>query len=132
MRTLKEMIAELPAKEQRAVKARTKQLIAEEMTLQEPETDADTDGEEDGRGADAGFAAGEAEGPAREYAAARGEGHGRGFATRGDCARAEAGGNFGIGCGGISAETGEYVCCPPVSPCFVQNLIANGLAKTGR
>jgi predicted transcriptional regulator len=35
MRTLKEMIAELPAKEQRAVKARTKQLIAEEMTLQE-------------------------------------------------------------------------------------------------
>jgi DNA-binding XRE family transcriptional regulator len=35
MPTLKEMISQLPAKEQKIIKARTKQLIAEEMTMQE-------------------------------------------------------------------------------------------------
>jgi DNA-binding XRE family transcriptional regulator len=35
MPTLKEMISELPLKDQREVRARTKQLIAEEMTMQE-------------------------------------------------------------------------------------------------
>jgi len=35
MKTLKEMIKELPAKDQREVHARAKKLIAEEMTMQE-------------------------------------------------------------------------------------------------
>jgi hypothetical protein len=35
MRTLQEMIKELPLKRQRAIAARTKELIAEEMAMQE-------------------------------------------------------------------------------------------------